>query len=276
MSPAPTTPPFNEAPKPRGGRLPLDLRLMRLAATAMVSLTAVAALVSAGHWLVHRPMFAFASVRLAAPALHHGEEALAAQILPRLQGNFFTQDLGLVRQQVEAMAWVRHATVSKIWPNRLVIQIDEYQPTALWEREGADPLVVDPQGRLFEVNLGDLEDEDLPTLRGPEGSPAEVLAMWHRLTPVLAGLKAPIHRVELSDRGSWQIELDENAVIQIGRGSPEEVQLRTERFARSVGQLSGRFQHRKVEYADLRHNEGYAVRLAGMTTTDNAKTRKSR
>ena len=50
-----------------------------------------------------------------------------------------------------------------------------------------------------------------------------------------------------------------------GRGSGDEVLARTERFIATVTQVTSRYQ-RPLEYADLRHNDGYAVRLKGITT----------
>jgi cell division protein FtsQ len=41
---------------------------------------------------------------------------------------------------------------------------------------------------------------------------------------------------------------------------------RSERFAATLVQVIERYQ-RPLVYADLRHNEGYAVRLKGITTT---------
>jgi cell division protein FtsQ len=41
---------------------------------------------------------------------------------------------------------------------------------------------------------------------------------------------------------------------------------RSERFVATVTQVIERYQ-RPLVYADLRHNEGYAVRLKGITTT---------
>ncbi len=84
--------------------------------------------------------------------------------------------------------------------------------------------------------------------------------------PVFDGLGRPLRELHLSGRGSWQVVLDGGARIELGRGSDDEVVARSERFVRTVGQLTQRWQ-RDLEYADLRHADGYAVRLRGITTT---------
>ena len=82
--------------------------------------------------------------------------------------------------------------------------------------------------------------------------------------------------------GIWRFnadpEADTGATVVLGRGSEDELVARSERFLRTVSQVTGRFQ-RDLEYADLRHADGYAVRLRGITTTlvpANAAVKKSR
>ena len=44
---------------------------------------------------------------------------------------------------------------------------------------------------------------------------------------------------------------------------------RTQSFISTLPQVTGHFQ-RTLQYADLRHHDGYAVRLKGITTVDAA------
>ncbi len=55
-------------------------------------------------------------------------------------------------------------------------------------------------------------------------------------------------------------------MIQIGRGSDDELLARSARFLRTVGQVSSRYAG-AIEQVDLRHTQGYALRLRGVTTT---------
>ena len=63
-------------------------------------------------------------------------------------------------------------------------------------------------------------------------------------------------------------------VLRGYRGTPEELLARSERFVGTVAPISGRYQ-RPVEYADLRHHEGYALRLKGVSTTLTAAEKKT-
>jgi len=125
--------------------------------------------------------------------------------------------------------------------------------------------LVNAHGEVFEANVGDVEDEKLPSLAGPEGSAAQVLAMYRQVQPVFARLDLNVERLQFSGRGSWRAELDSGAAIELGRGNAEEIVARTERFVRTLTQVTARWRQ-PLEYADLRHADGYAVRLRGVST----------
>jgi len=57
--------------------------------------------------------------------------------------------------------------------------------------------------------------------------------------------------------------------VELGHGSIEEVTARTQRFVRTLTQVTSRYGRRPdaLVSADLRHGDGYAVRLRGVGTT---------
>jgi len=233
--------------------------------------------------LARAPWLVFRNIRIEGEVMHNNAASIRANALPQLQGSYLTLNLAQARAAFEAVPWVRRAQVQRVWPHTLVVKLEEHRPVAYWERDSGDDQLVNQQGEVFDVNLGDVEDDALPTLRGPQGSAAQVLAMYRRLGPVLARLPQvhatgataedaaegqAIDKLALSDRGSWRVRLSGGAVIELGRGDEEAVAERAGRFVRTVGEVSARFGARAVEYADLRHNEGYALRLAGMGTVE--------
>ena len=91
-------------------------------------------------------------------------------------------------------------------------------------------------------------------------------AALQRLLPLLRTLEMEIEQLQLSSRGSWRVLLDSGATLELGRGTEDEVAARTQRFVRTLAQVTTRYRT-PLEYADLRHADGYAVRLRGVTTT---------
>lgn len=247
--------------------LPLDVRLTRGAANLVFAVAAIALLVAVVLWLARLPVFGIRSVRLDGDLARNSVSTVRANALPRLAGGFFTLDLGVARAAFESVPWVRRAVVQRRWPNRLAVRLEEHQPAALWTSTDGSDKLVNTFGEVFDANLGDVEDEALPTFTGPEGSSARLLAMYQRLLPLLQRLdEAGIEELALSARGSWRVELDTGATLELGRGEEAEVLARTERFVRTVAQVTGRYQ-RPLQYADLRHTDGYAVKLSGVSTT---------
>ncbi len=254
----PTAPPAALAP-------PADVRAMNAAAALLCvgALLLFAGLVAT--WLVRLPQFGLRVVQVGGEVTRNSVTTIRANAGPKLAGNFFSVDLARTQQAFESVPWVRRALVRRVWPDRLVVQLEEHRVAAWWQVDEGQNKLVNQHGEVFEANPGDVEEDGLPTLRGPEGSAAALLAMHRRLQPLFARLDLKLDTLAMSARGSWRAELDNRAEIELGRGSEDEVSARLLAFVGSVGQLTARYQ-RPLESADLRHADGYALRLRGIGT----------
>ncbi|HVZ45412.1 MAG TPA: cell division protein FtsQ/DivIB [Ramlibacter sp.] len=251
---------------------PLDVKLMNITASVLFAAFALLLAAAAGWWALRHQMFAIAAIAVEGDTSHNSVAMLRANVAPKLSGNFFTLDLQRARAAFEAVPWVRHAVVRRQFPNRLRVRLQEHEAAALWGAEGAegDSRLVNTYGEVFEANVGDVEQDNLPRLAGPEGESAQVLAMYRALQPVFEPLDLAIEQLTLSNRGSWAATLDSGAVIELGRGSGAEVVARTQRFAQTLTQVTGKYGRspEALVSADLRHTDGYAVRLRGVSTTE--------
>lgn len=251
--------------RPPASPLPGDVRLMQVTANALFVLAGLGLGAIALNRVVRLPVFALKVIQVEGEVTRNSVSTIRANAAPKVAGNFFTTDLLNDKRAFESVPWVRQAVVRRVWPNRLAVRLEEHRPVALWGNDSATDKLVNSHGELFEANLGDVEDDSLPTLSGPDGSAAHLLAMLERLKPVFGRLDANVDALSLSGRGSWRAELDSGAEVELGRGSDDEVLARTDRFVGTLTQVTSRYQ-RPLEYADLRHNDGYAVRLRGITT----------
>lgn len=245
--------------------IPGDVRLMHVTANVLFVVAALALTALALNWGVRLPVFTLKAIHVEGEVARNSVSTIRANAAPKLAGTFFTTDLQMDKRAFESVPWVRQAVVRRIWPNRLAVRLEEHRPAAVWGSDSTTDKLVNTFGEVFEANVGDVEDDSLPTLNGPEGTSGHMLVMLGRLKALFDRIDARIDSLSLSGRGSWRAELDTGAEVELGRGTDDEVLARAERFLATLTQVTQRYQ-RPLEYADLRHNDGYAVRLKGITT----------
>ena len=251
-------PVFNTPP------LPLDIRLMNKASALLLAVLGGLALAALLGWFGRQPVFSLKAIRIDNELLHNNAVTLRANVAPQLSGNFFSVDLARTRAAFESIPWVRHAVVRREFPDRLRVLVQEHQAVAFWGAE-ADTRLVNSYGEVFEVNQGDVESDDLPLLNGPQGQAALVLQGYRLVAPLVETLDSSLSLLELTGRGTWRARLESGAVIEMGQGSPADIQARMQRFVATVTQASSKF-GRDLESADLRYENGYALKLRGVTT----------
>lgn len=256
--------------------LPPDIRIMNAVSALLLAALVLLALGFAARWLARLPVFAIRAIQVEGDVTRNSVASLRANAISRLSGTFLSMNLQLTRQAFEAVPWVRTASVQRVWPSRLKVRLEEHHAAAYWETkaEGADAdsdaaedrQLVNSFGEVFQANLGDVEDDNLPVLAGPEGSSASMLRMWQQLQQLMNNrLEDRAERLDLSGRGSWKLSLERGVTIELGRGSEEEVLARFARYVQTVTQITSRYQT-SVLSADLRHGDGYSLRLRGVTT----------
>ncbi len=246
---------------------PLDVKLMNTTAAVLFLAFAGLAMVAAARWVSRLPAFDLQGISVSGDMNHNNPLTLRANVAPSLGGTFFTVDLARVRSAFESVPWVRRAVVRREFPNRLHVSLQEHQAVAYWGAE-AESRLINNHGEVFEANVGEVDQESLPRLNGPEGQSAEVLAMYRTLEPQFAKMEMPLEQLELTGRGSWRARLDTGANLELGRGSADDVDVRVQRFLKTLTQVTSRYARplTAVESADLRHENGYAIRLRGVST----------
>jgi cell division protein FtsQ len=233
---------------------------MHAGANALLALSLVAVLATATWWVVHRPTFALRAVAIEP---HEGRQlryvstpSLRLSALRRVSGSFFTVDLDAVRAGFESVPWVRRATVRRIWPNRLVVTIEEHRPFALW----GDGRLMNTYGELFTANLAEAEEEGaLPELSGPAGTQLAVLSRYEELRRWLAPLALSPRSVALSQRHAWTVRLDDGTQLLLGRDQGLPIEARVIRWVKVYPRVADRFD-RPADVIDLRYPNGFAVR----------------
>ncbi|MDZ4056620.1 MAG: cell division protein FtsQ/DivIB, partial [Polynucleobacter sp.] len=220
-------------------------------------------------WLGPRPGFALKPMQIeplpGQTVKHVNLPLVKSQVLDKVQGNFFTVRLEDIKHAFEAMPWVRHASVRRVWPNGLAVSIEEQKPLGIWGSRD-DQKLINGYGEVFSGNVADADDGlSLVEFTGPEDSNKEVVQLYRKASRWFSPWNVEVASVNLSDRYSWNIKLSNGMRIEFGRD--EEAQgkaLTEERVARLIQywpQVQERWTNR-VDAIDLRYGNGFAVHLA--------------
>jgi len=249
-----------------------DVRVLHAGANALLALTLAAVLAAGTWWLVQRPMFALRAVAIEA---HEGTQLrfvstpLLRHSVQRVSGSFFTVDLDAVRAAFESVPWVRRATARRIWPNRLVVTVEEHRPFALW----GDGRLINTYGELFAANLAEAEEDGpLPELSGPTGSQLSVAERYDELRRWLVPLGRAPQAVSLTPRHAWTARLDDGTLLLLGREQGLSIETRVARWVAAYPRVQARLD-RPAEVVDLRYPNGFALRSVAVIAADEDKTK---
>jgi cell division protein FtsQ len=182
------------------------------------------------------------------------ERVSAVQLEAALAGargqGFLTIDLRDLRGQLQALAWVDRAEISRVWPDTLAVRVAEQQAAARWGENG----LLNVRGDLF-TNESRHAFPELPQLNGPPGAEREVAGLYLTVRGPLTEAGLALASLTLDDRGAWELVLAGGQQIRIGR---DDVSERLRRFFDVVAPTLAADIDR-VMYVDLRYTNGFAV-----------------
>ena len=238
-------------------------------AAGLVWLTLLTGLAAVALWVARQPAFALKSVQvvsLGPPIANLTKSDIRQAIEQAGQGTALTTPLHDLRDVLEDHAWVRQVSMRRVWPNRLLVWVEEHEPIAIW----ADGQLINSYGELFsaQADLGQVQERlgcQMPRLLGPVGSHQRVMQRAMALQDELESHKRVLTRLELTEQLSWKAVLDGALVVELGRdqlpSSPIErlqgLLMRLESLEASLETKSGT---QRLALADLRYANGFAFR----------------
>ena len=240
------------------------------AIAASLALIAAGALVAGGlAWLLRQPVFEFRDVIITTPPSRASAAHLEAVIRDEFAGTFFTMNLDRARAAILTVPWVRRASLSRQWPQRLEVTIEEHEPFARWN---ADALV-NTNGEVFIADY----DGDLPQFEGTEGLAPEIAARYRDWSTALAPISLAVQEIRVSPRGGWRLRATSASGpldIELGRDDPNG---RLARFIAVYGRTIQALTRAgtRVDRVDLRYRNGFAAHVPGFHERPAKKTRAS-
>lgn len=176
-------------------------------------------------------------------------ERLRETVVEHIHGGILSQDLAELKAAVEAMPWVRSASLRRHWPDRLELTVEEQVALARWGEDG----LVTADGVVFRPESGDFPG-GLVLLAGRDERALEVVTRFQELSPRFAALDLGIEAFSLDARGAWTLRCSAGFTMALGTARFEE---RIARFTRSYRKLAAAGTPSLV---DMRYSNGLAIR----------------
>jgi cell division protein FtsQ len=232
-------------------------RLLNSAADLLFAAGAAMLLAAGVLWALRQPLLPIRGVWVSAPLRHVARADLEEAVQQHLRGNFLSVSMDDLRLALEGIPWVRKASVRRVWPERLVVRLEEHQPMAHWGNSGSE--WVNSFGEVFAAPLMAGAKPELPRLSGPEGSSRTLLEQYGAAVAAFAPLRAKPVRLTLFSRHALEMALDTGLVLKLGREQPS-ASIR-HRLARFIAVYPGVMAGRKPPpaIADLRYPNGFTL-----------------
>ena len=178
------------------------------------------------------------------------QQAVQQRIAPYATASFFKVDLLSLHRELEMMPWIASAQVRRVWPDQLVVRLEEQLPIARW----GDEALLNNQGEAFapqEVS----NYQHLPQLYGPRRAQQQVMQQYQVLSQMLRPMGFSVARLELRERGSWFLSTGQGIEVLLGRDHLVE---KMRRFS-AIYDKALKEQQTNIARIDLRYANGLAV-----------------
>lgn len=238
-----------------------DAKLLNAIANALFGLVLLILLASGIWWVIQRPVFSLQTIRVEgsqqSELRHVNALAIRDQAIPKIKGNFFTTNLDQVRLAFESVPWVRKASVQRVWPDKLLVALEEHEVLGTW---GEDGRLISTAGDVFTANLAEAEeDTELVGLMGPEGSEREVVAQYRQFKDWFASINLEPEAVSYSSRYAWTVVLNNGLRVELGKVQDQGgLKRRVDQLIKVYPQLVTRLQD-KIISVDMRYPNGLAL-----------------
>ena len=165
-------------------------------------------------------------------------------------------DLAKVREQVERVGWVKSATVQRVLPDTIVMEVRPRNLLAVWQHDGAAS-VIDKDGAVIpEASPGGFPELPLIVGEGANEAAAQVLPLLGA-RPRLMGRLDALQRI---DGRRWRLKLKDGGLNDLPAEEQESALIRFDQLDATAHLLELGF-----DRIDLRDPERTDVRPKGAT-----------
>ena len=167
-----------------------------------------------------------------------------------IDSDFLQLNLMQLKKALLDDPWVEAVTLTRRWPDTLVVKIAEQKPIARWGNG-----FLNQRGEI--VNVDDAQKlSGLPWLQGSEADAIEMLQQYQDLSQILRARGLEIIALKCDNKKSWRLTIKNHVEIALGRDQV------MEKIRRFVTVYDTHLNHvwMDVKAIDVRYTNGVAVR----------------
>ena len=133
--------------------------------------------------------------------------------MTEFKGNLIGLNFNSIKEIVESSEWVKRASIKKVLPSTLKINVTENDPYAIYFQEGKS-FLIDLDGSIItEINLDNYED-DLLFVRG-ENSPELLEQLIRDISIAFPNLTQTLEEVEFIEKRRWNLKLNNKLLVKL-------------------------------------------------------------
>jgi cell division protein FtsQ len=235
-----------------------------------IGLIALVVLSVVGSRLAQDPLhFPVTNVDILGTVDYEDRLALTSEVEQFTDAGFYSLDIDSVRLAIDSLPWVASARVSRVWPSRIEVHVEEHEPTARWNEDS----LISKRLELFSPPQLQLDNpryvqwyevfSTLPQITGAPGRHGVLLDTFRDYEARLARFNVTLDALREDRRGSQTLELSNQVTVRLGY---EKRELRFARFLDVFDRLVGKptdSQGNELERGpttfDMRYSNGFAL-----------------
>ena len=141
------------------------------------------------------------------------DKSLIENNLIEFWGSLIDSNFDIIKELVESSEWVKRASVKKVLPSTLIIDVIENDPYAIYFQDGKT-FLLDLDGSIItEINLDNYGD-DLLLVRG-ENSPELLEKLIKDISIAFPSLIQNLRELEFIEKRRWNLILNNNLLVKL-------------------------------------------------------------
>lgn len=224
----------------------------------LLAISLMGLLVWGMNYAVDSQQFQITRVNIKGDLMYLQRADLKKAVVEKMNGNFFQINLDEIRMNVKKLAWVADVEIRRVWPDSLVVSVNERKAVAVWELGG----FIDETGHLYKPGNAPVLSQ-LVKLSGPSGTQKMMLESMHMFSGALNEINETMTQIWMDGRRAWKILLQNGTEVILGR---ENVLQRLGMYIEAIPLLRKQNPEKYTSKVDMRYPNGFAIRWTDISS----------